>query len=202
MTDTESRRHPIPTGNPLSEVVSLARWLRDTGTPADICTRIEDAAIELSETLLASIDKLESDNERLNERNYKLENLRDIVRSAVDDLLDDDDLDDDEEARPIDLWADFTPTTERITAPCSDCDIDTLDIDGRSEYFIVRDDVWAAAWGAVEHFGRFLCVECLERRLGRPLHAGDFPPSAPINGERERDTPRLAAAKRRTPEAP
>ena len=51
----------------------------------------------------------------------------------------------------------------------------------------------------------YLCIGCLERRLGRPLTAVDFepPPSYVregywINDPDDWDTPRLAAARART----
>jgi hypothetical protein len=63
---------------------------------------------------------------------------------------------------------------------CVDCGVDVYLID---EYYIVRDDVWNAAWS-----GRYrspigdgqLCLGCLERRLGRTLMACDFS-DAPVN---------------------
>ena len=82
---------------------------------------------------------------------------------------------------------------------CADCDVDTFDT---GEYYMVRDEVWAAAWagrrlncdcGAVDAVGGFqfvfefndtsrrrckkcevLCVGCLEHRLGRTLTRADF----------------------------
>lgn len=59
---------------------------------------------------------------------------------------------------------------------------------------MVRDRVWARA-GA----GRgYLCIGCLERRLGRPLTCRDFT-DAPINGPDPWDTERLAKAKQLHP---
>jgi hypothetical protein len=58
---------------------------------------------------------------------------------------------------------------------------------------MVRDDVWTAA-GIRDGF---LCVGCLERRLGRSLAPDDFP-DLPINEPGDPwDTPRLAARKAR-----
>lgn len=65
---------------------------------------------------------------------------------------------------------------------------------------MVDDFVWIAAgmpFVAVhEHEGQtgFLCVRCLERRVGRQLRPGDFT-DAPINEPCPWDTPVLAARK-------
>jgi hypothetical protein len=57
--------------------------------------------------------------------------------------------------------------------PCTDCGHDT----GRNEYYMVRDDVWEQALGhkipPVED-DVFLCIGCLERRIGRTLTRRDF----------------------------
>jgi hypothetical protein len=65
---------------------------------------------------------------------------------------------------------------------CADCLIDTSDID---EFYMVKDEVWSYAWRTsrpppptlaplrfeLEYVGpwsgRFLCIGCLERRIGR-----------------------------------
>lgn len=49
----------------------------------------------------------------------------------------------------------------RPKACCHDCRVDTLDMPGRSdyyltEYYMVHDDVWAKA--GMTTLGRFLCV--------------------------------------------
>jgi hypothetical protein len=63
---------------------------------------------------------------------------------------------------------------------------------------MVRDAVWSAAGMKVECLDRsgFLCVGCLEKRLGRTLKPKDFT-SAPINDPSPWDTERLASRKRR-----
>jgi hypothetical protein len=50
---------------------------------------------------------------------------------------------------------------------CVDCNRNIL-----SERYMVRDAVWAAAGMTPD--GGCLCVECLERRLGRQLNHTDF----------------------------
>jgi hypothetical protein len=65
----------------------------------------------------------------------------------------------------------------RIKARCHDCRVDTLDMPGRSEYYLteyymVHDDVWAQA--GMDVASGFLCVRCLQRRLGRPLTGDDL----------------------------
>lgn len=80
-------------------------------------------------------------------------------------------------------------------APCHDCGEDTTPClgqrgcrhVGRWEWYMVRDDVWPDVDG-------FLCIACLEQRLGRMLTADDFT-DAHVNGEHPWDTARLAARK-------
>jgi hypothetical protein len=56
---------------------------------------------------------------------------------------------------------------------CTDCGTETLSVepDVPTEYYMVHDDVWEAA--RMPDHG-FLCIGCLEARLGRQLHSGDF----------------------------
>lgn len=69
---------------------------------------------------------------------------------------------------------------------CSDCDVPTAPF----EVYMVTDEVWAAAGGS----GDYLCIGCLEERLGRPLVPDDFG-AIPLNDDREIDTIRLRLAK-------
>lgn len=57
-------------------------------------------------------------------------------------------------------------TIKRWEYDCADCGTDSTD-----ERYMVRDHVWAAA--GMCPFG-FLCVGCIEKRLGRRLNASDF----------------------------
>jgi hypothetical protein len=62
---------------------------------------------------------------------------------------------------------------------------------GRTEYYMVHNAIWAEA-----KMGEgYLCIECLEQRLGRTLTARDFM-HAPINAPSRSDTKRLASRKR------
>jgi hypothetical protein len=76
---------------------------------------------------------------------------------------------------------------------CVDCGVDVtpgVDADpiaGTWEYYMVHDEVWAAARMPYEGS---LCVACLEVRLGRHLTPGDFS-AWPINDWSPLDTPRL-----------
>jgi hypothetical protein len=100
-------------------------------------------------------------------------------------------------------------------APCMDCGTDTTPCrDARRcphhkrhrckhnsplpwEWYMVEDHIWTLVAGPGAR--GFLCIGCLERRLGRPLNADDFPPR-PINrlpGRWESD--RLRAARNRPP---
>jgi hypothetical protein len=70
---------------------------------------------------------------------------------------------------------------------CNDCGIDTTPCTGKRgcrhkgkwEYYMVRDAVWAAD-GMSTVYGRrcsskgYLCIKCLESRLGRTLKPNDF----------------------------
>ena len=62
------------------------------------------------------------------------------------------------------------PYTRDLTCPCRDCGDPTLPEDGPSEFYMVRDELWALA-GAGD---RYLCIGCLEGRLGRRLAREDF----------------------------
>jgi hypothetical protein len=64
---------------------------------------------------------------------------------------------------------------------CIDCGTDTLPIEWgpRAEYFIVTDEIWAAA--GMTKTGGCLCIGCLEARIGRQLTASDFPADIPLN---------------------
>ena len=83
-------------------------------------------------------------------------------------------------------------------SPCHDCGQRTTpyDAEGRPEdsweHFMVVDDVWEAAAPYTAEGGliRFLCVGCLERRIGRRLGPGDFE-DLPINEPSELDSDRL-----------
>jgi hypothetical protein len=63
-----------------------------------------------------------------------------------------------------------------ITAPygaCFDCDFDT----SKDEFYILQEAVWKAACEALPRLGihsHKLCIDCLERRLGRELTRADF----------------------------
>lgn len=52
----------------------------------------------------------------------------------------------------------------KINWACADCGTDT-----REEYYMVHDHIW-------EQYGSepFLCLGCLEDRMGRTLWSGDF----------------------------
>jgi hypothetical protein len=68
--------------------------------------------------------------------------------------------------------------TEQEDGPCADCGIATIpDGDGDDEYYMVDDRVWKAARAPLDGF---LCIGCLERRLGWELRACYFT-DAPVN---------------------
>ncbi|RSN71342.1 hypothetical protein DMH08_02770 [Actinomadura sp. WAC 06369] len=60
--------------------------------------------------------------------------------------------------------------------------------------YMLNDNVWAAA--GMEYDGGWLCIDCVEKRLGRPLTGQDFA-AVPLNDPgRDDDTPKLADLKR------
>ena len=67
----------------------------------------------------------------------------------------------------------------RADAPCHDCGTGTLSVEPGvpTEYYVVHDHVWEAARAPAVGY---LCIGCLETRLGRQLHRGDFT-TAPLN---------------------
>lgn len=69
-----------------------------------------------------------------------------------------------------------------MRAWCGGCGIDT-GWDGLREWYSVQDEVWESAWPGtstkiIEPNGPryFLCIGCLEERLGRKLTRADFTP--------------------------
>lgn len=58
---------------------------------------------------------------------------------------------------------------------CLDCGVNT---NTTGEYYMVDDDIWAAA--GLDPEGGMLCVADLEKRIGRRLMAADFT-TVPIN---------------------
>lgn len=57
---------------------------------------------------------------------------------------------------------------------------------GKWEYYMVKPSLWAKAGGG----DGYLCIGCLEKRIGRTLRPSDFT-NAPINEPDAWDTPRL-----------
>jgi hypothetical protein len=82
--------------------------------------------------------------------------------------------------------------------PCADCAVDLVPTSpwGSHDWqrYMVHDDVWAAA--GMAPLDGWLCIPCLERRLGWPLTGADFPP-LPLNDlDADKDPHRLAELKR------
>jgi hypothetical protein len=82
---------------------------------------------------------------------------------------------------PTQLLFDFAVVTDDGGAGCGcdgccccDCCVDTI---AMGEFYAVSDAVWQQANPG---FVRFLCIGCLERRLGRKLVPADFL-GVPIN---------------------
>jgi hypothetical protein len=79
--------------------------------------------------------------------------------------------------------------------PCADCGWDTT----LGEWFMVHDDIWLTAAMDADGGGleRWLCVGCLERRLGRLLNPADFK-DVPLHDRTWEQTPRLRSRMHRT----
>lgn len=69
---------------------------------------------------------------------------------------------------------------------CADCRVDTSSANGIGHYYSLRDKLWDQATRG-DGRCRFLCLDCLEERLGRPLRAEDFDLTPPELYERLRD---------------
>lgn len=84
---------------------------------------------------------------------------------------------------------------EDTEALCKDCGLDVAPQDEESgtwHWYMVHDHVWLQS-GLGKDDG-YLCVPCLEARIGRLLSADDFP-RLPINNPDHCDTRRLAELK-------
>jgi hypothetical protein len=106
------------------------------------------------------------------------------------------------------IWELVRPEDLRPSAPCLDCGWLTCRHGERGEWYMVTGQVWEQAgmtdtrqWlsrhpgapvGPAGGPGHYLCVGCLETRLGRRLTPADFP-GLPINRiDWHRKTARLA----------
>jgi hypothetical protein len=98
---------------------------------------------------------------------------------------------------PLDGSGNYAPMPR-----CTDCRIDVAPCvgatprDGTWEWYMVRSHVWAAS--GMKPDGGFLCIGCLEERIGRQLGPADFA-SVPVNTDHPLHTPRLRSRLRGTP---
>jgi hypothetical protein len=78
---------------------------------------------------------------------------------------------------------------KRLGTRCYDCKAETLSLEPgvSTEYYMVRAEVWNAA--GMER--GYLCIGCLETRIGRQLHRRDFA-RVPLNDISVKPTPRYA----------
>ena len=82
--------------------------------------------------------------------------------------------------------------------PCLDCGKPTCPYQQPSEWYMVHDEIWAESGAPTRTVmdertcGSYLCIGCLEARLGRQLTAADFP-DYPVNQPRPYNTARLNA---------
>jgi len=66
-----------------------------------------------------------------------------------------------------------------IKCDCIDCSVDTRKI---NEFYMVHRELWLTAVPDEDNaMTKFLCIGCLERRLGRKLIALDFQANVPLN---------------------
>ncbi len=79
---------------------------------------------------------------------------------------------------------------ETTETTCWDCGTETLSAEpgAPTEYYMVHDHIWAAAHADPR---AWLWVGCLEARLDRQLHWGDFT-AAGVNDVTIKPTPRFA----------
>jgi hypothetical protein len=95
------------------------------------------------------------------------------------------------DAEQAEILADFLTDDEDddLTAPCHDCGINTLPLaqPDRAEYYMVQHAIW-------DEFGPdkgYMCIGCLETRMGRKLNSADFL-DVPVNDLAISDTERYA----------
>ncbi len=108
--------------------------------------------------------------------------------------LDDEEEDDGEEDEANIICVDCDQATVSCSAPpFTPCSPEyNCAHDGTWEWYMLTDEVWALIGNP-----DCLCIGCVEKRLGRPLNAGDFA-DLPINEPHRYDTPRLTAARSRS----
>ena len=81
------------------------------------------------------------------------------------------------------------PWCPTIRTNCADCGVGTLTID---EWYRVKERVWKLAWaGRLKPWHalpgqQILCIDCLEKRIGRTLVPSDFR-KIPVNDPAEFD---------------
>jgi hypothetical protein len=63
------------------------------------------------------------------------------------------------------------PPSKRRKIDCLGCGVDTSFATGNGHYYLVHDALWLRA---VPGGRGMLCLDCLEKRLGRPLTRADF----------------------------
>lgn len=77
---------------------------------------------------------------------------------------------------------------------CKDCGVDTIPPNAPHEFYMVRDELWLAAGMHTgldrESNEEFLCIGCLEKRLGRELAGADFT-DTPVNSASAHKSPRM-----------
>ena len=80
--------------------------------------------------------------------------------------------------------------------PCLDCGSYTWNLHGKSEWYMVHDRIWQEAGAPTRPVmdrrtpGFYLCIGCLETRIGRHLTPADFP-DYPVNDPSPLNTDRL-----------
>ena len=73
---------------------------------------------------------------------------------------------------------------------CKDCGTNTTPAKGDQEDYMVRAEIWRTAGMPEADGGFYLCIGCLEKRLGRRAGCGGFY-ALPLNAFRPRQSARL-----------
>ena len=94
-------------------------------------------------------------------------------------------------------WSGHRDQREWEPTPCADCGVELMPDTPPGvrlwQRYMVYDHVWRAA--GMGPLDGWLCIGCLERRLGWPLTGADFPPARLNDLDADLDTHRLAELK-------
>lgn len=76
----------------------------------------------------------------------------------------------------------YFKATKKSIWKCMECHINTL---GTKHYYMLKDDLWkkitSKSFKGHRHSKGMLCLNCVEKRLGRRLSPQDFDLTIPVN---------------------